>query len=114
MAIHPIEGRLKHELQDLVNQALPHEAVGLIFPDGWVISLTNHADDDSSFSVSRTEMLEVITKYWPSGDPTDVVLWHSHPGGGIGPSRYDMQQRTPLLNHLVLSLVDGDLIPTWY
>jgi len=47
-------------------------------------------------------------------DPQDVTLWHSHPSGGVGPSRIDMQQKIPMANHLVLALVEGEVIPTWY
>lgn len=90
----------------------PHEAAGLILSNDLVVSLRNHAEHpEDTFSITREDIVAAI----PDGiDVSDAVLWHSHPSGGIGPSRIDMQQKTAFPYHLVLALVDGEIIPTWY
>jgi proteasome lid subunit RPN8/RPN11 len=47
-------------------------------------------------------------------DLAELTLWHSHPNGGVGPSRIDMQQRLPHFEHLVVTLDSGRVLFTWY
>lgn len=114
--IHLIEGQLRRRLEMLAKDAYPNEAVGLLFPDERIVSLTNIAEDPhSNFSVAKEELVKAL-QYAEENDwhIDEVVLWHSHPSGGVGPSRVDFQQRTPLKHHLVVTLTDEDFIPTWY
>lgn len=91
----------------------PQEAVGIIVDENHVIVLPNHAADPTrNYELFKSEILQALNEL---EDPAEsIVIWHSHPGGGIGPSRIDLQNKVPDVPHLVISLVDGDAIPTWY
>lgn len=109
-----IEGKLRASLLELVLKRAPEEAVGLLLHDDRIIELPNrseHAED--SFMASRNDIIEAIRDI-DGLDLENVVLWHSHPNGGVGPSRVDMRNKTPFRYHLVVSLIDDDIVPTWY
>lgn len=108
----PPEGEAHDRLKQIIFQAAPKEAVGLFTGDGRVIMLTNHSSHpEDHFEVHKGELLEHL-----SGELNlqELVFWHSHPGGGIGPSRTDMKQKIPFIQHLVVSIVDDDLVYTYY
>ena len=111
-----IEGRIKRSLLEIIRKRAPHEAVGIIYND-LVYELRNDSDYPlDSFAVERNELRRLIESLMvPLPEVNEsVFLWHSHPGGGVGPSRFDMQHKTPLHNHLVIALVDEDIVATWY
>lgn len=101
------------ELLQLTLNALPHEAVGLLDGNGKVYPLPNHHGAESAFEIHKADLLSVIEEN-PHVVLTELTLWHSHPAGGVGPSRVDLQNKTPFKYHLVVSLIDGDITPTWY
>lgn len=111
-----IEGRLKQRLLEATLEHDPNEACGIIYQE-IVFPLRNHATTPQhNFEVKLGELRALINN---AGIPLasvqeHVFLWHSHPGGGIGPSTFDLTHKTPLSHHLVVSLVKGDLVPTWY
>lgn len=114
-----IEGVIKTALHNYIMDVYPRERGGLIIDNRHVVPLPNHASSDSAFEFHLTELRAALKRYEIDHLPGEeiaerVVLWHSHPGGGVGPSREDMQNKTPLKYHLVIALVDGDLVPTWY
>lgn len=81
--------------------------------DDRVIELTNRAKNpEVNFSVSRRDILSMLHDQLDNLE--DVALWHTHPGGGVGPSRIDMQQRLPFLSHFVVTLSESDIVITWY
>jgi proteasome lid subunit RPN8/RPN11 len=111
-----IEGRIKLSLLELIRGEAPNEAVGIIYNE-MVYPLTNISmSPEDHFAVNLVELRELVHTLKIHFDRVDdeVVLWHSHPSGGVGPSRVDMHHKTPLKHHLVVSLVDDDLVPTWY
>jgi proteasome lid subunit RPN8/RPN11 len=111
-----IEGWIKRSLLGIVRSRAPREAVGIICNE-LVYELRNDHDfPNENFSVDKQELRKLTeTLMIPTSEIADrVVLWHSHPSGGVGPSRFDMQNRTPLKHHLVVSLVEDDIVPTWY
>lgn len=111
-----IQGLLKRELLLRARNSLPREAVGIIH-EGVVYSLANaSASPEDSFEFSRESLRKLIQILDIPLERVneEIILWHSHPKGGVGPSRTDMQHKTPLKHHLVVSLVDNDLVATWY
>ncbi len=112
LAVLPPEGALHKLIKQAVLSSREIEVVGLIMPGDRLVLLTNHSKSpQNGFEVSRREIFDVI-----SGQPDldRVIFWHSHPGGGIGPSRIDMQQKMPVFRHLVVSIVNDDLVYTFY
>lgn len=112
-----IEGKLEATLQTLMKDAAPREVGGIIISGKRVLVLTNHSDHpENQFLFYLSELRHLAEYYQVPLDriEEDVVLWHTHPAGGVGPSREDMRNKTPLKHHLVLSYVDGDMVPTWY
>lgn len=106
-----IEGRLEADLLRLTLERAPKEAVGLII-DGFVVELPNtHPTPESAFQVDRRDIISTLRAY-PAASA--VTFWHSHPAGGVGPSRIDIQHKTPFPTHLVVTLSEGEIIPTWY
>lgn len=117
--MYQIEGKLEKELLELMNLALPREVGGIIIDGRKVHCLHNWAEGNSAFEFSVSELRNAVTAFGMGralGDEIAerVVLWHTHPGGGVGPSREDMRNKTPLKYHLVITQNDGDLVATWY
>lgn len=111
-AILPPEGATHDRLVGMIRDKLPNESVGLLTSDGIIIELTNKAPSpENSFEVDKLELLHWIEQL---GTVEGLALWHSHPQGGIGPSRTDMQQRIPFLHHLIVSIVDDDVVYSFY
>ena len=92
----------------------PNEAVGLIDAEGNIWELNNtHHDPTSAFQVNRDDIRFIVEDSGFTG-LSEATLWHTHPSGGVGPSRIDLQNKTPFKYHLVVSVVDGDIVLTWY
>lgn len=107
-----IEGLVEQELHRLCLLRAPHEAVGLIIGDRQVVELTNWSKSpNDSFEIHKADIVTALTQDF---DITTLTIWHSHPSGGVGPSRIDMQQKVPNVAHLVITLVDGELVYSWY
>lgn len=106
-----LAGPVVKQLKDAALAASPNEAVGVIVEDQ-VIILTNVSESPhNSFALDRKELIGVLPG---SVDLSKVVLWHSHPSGGVGPSRADMSHKTPFNYHLVVTVSNGDIVLTWY
>jgi len=111
-----IGGELKRSLLRIALKRVPNEAVGIIYNDQ-AYELRNDSetpDHHFEFEVKDLRLLIMSLEVPILEVNEEVALWHSHPEGGVGPSRFDMQNRTPLKHHLVIALVDGDIVPTWY
>lgn len=91
---------------------LPYEACGVVIPDldqtcdTWVHELANRSEDPlNSYRIDPQTISSLLV------DPdvwSDVLVWHTHPSGYIGPSQGDMKQRDPRLRYLVVSLPRGE------
>jgi proteasome lid subunit RPN8/RPN11 len=112
-----IEGKVETSLKMLMADALPNEVGGIIVREKEVHVLYNHSEHPhNQFLFYLSELKTAVLHFKVPLDRMndDVVIWHTHPGGLVGPSREDMQNRTPLKHHLVLTNVDGDMVATWY
>lgn len=113
-----LEDKLLGQLRDMAISRLPQEAVGLILPNDQVVELINLSDYPlSSFAIQGKNLSNAIIEHgWPLTYETlkQTTIWHSHPNGGIGPSIRDLRAKVTPFSFLVVTLSDGDLIPTWY
>lgn len=113
--MHPLSELEEAQLHSKAIDLSPKEAVGLLTEDGRLIMLPNHSEHpESNFVIRKEDILSAIRMHKLEGDLAGLTLWHSHPNGGVGPSRIDMQQRLPFLHHLVVTLIDADVVFTWY
>lgn len=99
-------------------ERIPNEAGGIIVPTDdmppslWVIELKNispHPHDSFLTDLGEAEE-RVRLRLEHSITPADVWLWHTHPGGHVGPSRMDLENRIPQVNYLVVALPDGPAV----
>lgn len=91
---------------------MPNEACGVIVPDldwppdQWVIELENRSPDPlNSFKIDPITVAQLLAdpKNW-----SDVLIWHTHPSGHVGPSKGDLDQRDARLKYLVVALPRGE------
>lgn len=112
-SVRVLEDKVLAELGRLARFAAPSEAVGLLTLDDRVISLPNHSESpETSFELARSDLINALRMH--ELEPDGLVLWHSHPGGGVGPSRTDMQNRLPFMAHLVVTIGSEEITTTWY
>lgn len=104
---------------------LPQEAVGLMLPlphgGAWVTELPNSSDEpEDTATLASGAILEGVERWFdhlaaenlpvpPKPGEVEIVVWHTHPSGHVGPSRVDMQQRRnyPAIACLVIPMPDG-------
>lgn len=95
-------------------ERLPYEACGVVIPDldvppcEWVRELKNRSSDPlNSYNIDPETVAAILLnpEVWD-----DVLIWHTHPSGHIGPSEGDMKQRDPRLKYLVVSLPRGEAV----
>jgi len=94
----------------------PNEACGLVIPnldwpiDMWVHELKNRSPSPTDSYVFDPQTLKDLLgnrEVWE-----DILVWHTHPGGRVGPSPEDMNARHPKLQgkYLVISLPRGEAV----
>lgn len=114
-----LEGQLMTELARIADLRRPAEAVGLILPDDKVVELPNRSlQPHNRFEILGSDVkltLEANSVPLNQNGLENCTLWHSHPSGGVGPSRTDMRHRVSVMSHLVITLAeDGSWTPSWY
>ena len=111
MLIHP---NTQRKLKEHAKEAAPNEAVGLLDGIGKVFLLDNiSANPHNSFVVTKEQILATVQQPGFVG-VEDAVLWHSHPGGLVGPSVEDIRNKTMFKTHLVVSLLEDGVLLTVY
>lgn len=92
----------------------PREACGVIIPDlgapadSWVHKMINRSETpEFAYSIDPATVRALVTdaKAWE-----DVLVWHTHPSGLVGPSKPDMEARIPGLRYLVVTLPRGEAV----
>ena len=96
----------------------PKEAVGVITPDGSVLELVNRSSSPNNSFLFRigdlATTLDVYQLFLSDEEWRNLVIWHTHPAGGVGPSRVDMKSKINHFGHLVVALTPEGPIPAWY
>lgn len=92
----------------------PYEACGIILGVSDVIQLPNHSDEPlDSYSVDKEDVLDAIEEWLGESEDAaladlNLVIWHTHPGGNIGPSRGDLRVRVEGVHYVVVTLPGGE------
>lgn len=97
-------------------EALPSEACGVITPDLRVVVLPNRhpTSTEDAFVIEAEDLVNAISEYVDrSGvDPASLsrahfMVWHTHPGGQVGPSKGDYDFKLEGFQNLVVTMPDG-------
>lgn len=90
----------------------PREACGVILPPDLVIELPNIARNPrQAYEIGTEDLVNALAERFFAGDDLqreDIVLWHTHPSGYIGPSEGDMDSRVEGFRYLVVSMPNGE------
>ena len=113
---------LMQQIANIGRERVPAEACGVLLPEPYAGSQVWEMPNRSKTPHDSFEMLgsDIVLSLegWFAGKDDDevkeVVIWHTHPRGNIGPSRYDMRNRLEGHHHLVISLTEGDAKASWY
>jgi proteasome lid subunit RPN8/RPN11 len=109
-------------------QRRPQEACGILLGFDHLVELPNTSEDpEHAYVIARDAIVDAIQLWYgqhgpiPAEDLLDphptlinLIVWHTHPNGFVGPSRGDMQCREDGCKYLVVSLpgpLDPDLEP---
>lgn len=129
VAVTPIRFPLTKQILDAIGRIgrdrLPNEACGLILPPPGdasrapgmhrqVIELPNRSQSPrDSYEIGHGD-IQVACETWinqpdvEQEDLDNLVVWHTHPSGHIGPSRGDLGSKAPGIAYLVITLMsDG-------
>lgn len=107
-----LTNKIERALSEASHAGAPSEVVGLILSNESVVTLPNiDPSPGENFQVRKSDIISYLEK---DPNPELIVLWHSHPNGGVGPSKIDMRNKTPFKHHLVVSLTSDDIICSWY
>ncbi len=96
----------------------PNEACGLILGTGTVVELENKTPGDKTCNwkfgslesiVTRLEKVNLQAKLCES-----YIVWHTHPGGLIGPSSEDLSYRVKGVDYLVVTLTEDNPVGVRY
>lgn len=90
----------------------PLETGGVLLK-GRLLELKNEAapaDQYDSYSIKMPALEAAI------GNATidDVLFWHTHPAGNVGPSKMDLEGRLEGLQYMVVALTKDGAIPVRY
>jgi proteasome lid subunit RPN8/RPN11 len=101
----------------------PNEACGVLLPFPWrgkrIWEMPNRADrPHDSFSINSSDIVMTLQDWVDENEGVamweDIVLWHTHPNGAIGPSRIDLDNRISDCGNLVVTLTDDGPTATWF
>jgi proteasome lid subunit RPN8/RPN11 len=110
------------EIHALGELRAPAEACGLLLPvpfgtraDGrprTVIEMPNRAARPHDSYYFTTDDVKIEIGKWMAYQPPavlkDIIIWHTHPGGGVGPSTDDIKQKQNGVTYAVVALTsDG-------
>lgn len=111
-----ISDEIVDQVVDIGKNVAPLEACGLILPDGSVVQLPNVSPEPlTSYVVDVDSLVDEFYKFAESVvlpvsdlEPRWFTIWHTHPGGVVGPSRADMRQKVDGFRYLVVTLPGGE------
>lgn len=118
-----LEDSMVKEMARLGENRRPNEACGILLPykvkNHQVIELPNRSKTphDSIVMLGSDVILELEMLFadseLPVGFAEQLTFWHTHPGGNVGPSQYDMEHRPKIGKSLVVTLTDPPKA-TWF
>jgi proteasome lid subunit RPN8/RPN11 len=119
-----LEDSMVREIARIGELRKPNEACGILLPykvkQHQVIELPNRSKTphDEVMMMGEDIVLELEMLFGdydklPEGFAEQLTFWHTHPGGNLGPSTYDLKHRPKLGKSLVVTLSDPPQA-TWF
>lgn len=113
-----IDHRLVREIASIGEERRPNEACGILLPFDHKGKRVWELPNRSKYPHDSFEMhgkdIALIVADW-DGPYEDIVIWHTHPGGNVGPSSADLRNRVTKLANLVVTLSEeGEPLATWF
>lgn len=91
----------------------PREACGVL-ARGALAELPNRSSEDDLAWISKQDLEAALASHQDLRRE-ELIFWHTHPGGFVGPSRTDLQNRVEGFSYLVVTLnADGTHTATAY
>lgn len=93
------------------------EVCGVVLPDCQVVALPNTATTDRTraYVIQMDDLLDTLTEWADRQgicaadlDIEDVIIWHTHPSGNVGPSPGDLDSKVEGLRYLVVTIPSGE------
>lgn len=114
-----VTDRMVAQIERLGIDRKPEEVCGLVFADSRVLELLNETEEDRSCNWSFGPMNSVVRQIREAGIAdfmfeSAYLVWHTHPGGLIGPSSEDLRYRVKGVDYLVVTLTDAGPVPVRY
>lgn len=120
-----LEETLVKEMARIGELRRPNEACGILLPEPvhgqQVVEVPNRATyPHDSFVMKGEDILLALEMVYreevPDGIIVQLTAWHTHPGGNVGPSKADLQNKPPRIKSLVVTLFDDDRSPlaSWF
>lgn len=109
--VYPTRSIACQKILDLGIEAAPEEACGVLVPGvlGFrVIPLRNrspHPEDSYVIDPETVRSLRLQPEVWG-----DVRVWHTHPGGNVGPSPGDLKSKIRGLRYMVVTVPTGEVV----
>jgi proteasome lid subunit RPN8/RPN11 len=122
LSVPKLEDGALHRIIAIGRTRSPAEACGLLLidessPDQRVIELANRSmRPHTSYEFTGDDAYIALTNNGVEGwNYIEVAVWHTHPGGSIGPSTEDLTQKLEGVPHLVVALLDdGTTMHEWF
>jgi len=120
-----LEDRMVQEIARIGRRRAPAEACGLLLPHPvngkQIIELPNRAiDGEHEFTMWGEDIALIVEDLQEHQEIKpqflrETAIWHTHPRGNLGPSRFDMEHKPPEFQSLVVTLFeDGTAKGTWF
>lgn len=113
---------LIQEIYLLGVQHQPNEVCGVILPSPFrgsqVVMIPNESSTPTEHFLTSGKAIAAHLHEWllnaSSSDLMNIIFWHTHPRGNIGPSKGDLVNRVFGMYYLVVSLTDDGACPVIY
>lgn len=120
-----LEQEMVNIISEIGRKRAPNEACGLLLPTKvngtQVIEMPNRSLEPlDSFEMKGEDMVLALELLFRGPFPEEMVpgltAWHTHPRGHVGPSPFDMRNKSGNMKNLVVTIFDNGKPPlaTWF
>jgi proteasome lid subunit RPN8/RPN11 len=109
--IYPTEWAALEAIKAIGVEFAPEEACGILvqeaFTEWRVVQLQNRAPDPTtSYKIDPATIAQIVKS--PEMWYQKTQVWHTHPGGMVGPSQGDLDYKAEGVRYVVVTIPDGE------